>query len=72
MAILGAKMAWGVAIYVFGIDIRFMLHKCLNDCQIASEACDMQRRSKIIGPCIDLSPELDQNIDQRGMSFRCS
>lgn len=62
-------MAGCVAVDVLGIDVSPVLDECLNDTQVASQTGDVQRSTEVVGPCIDLRAELDQDLDQRGVAF---
>ena len=69
MAILRAEMARCISINIFGIDICFMLNKCLYNTEITSQTRDMKRCSKIICPRVNLSLKFDKNLNHRCMSL---
>ena len=57
MSIFRAKMARSVAINILCIYIGCMLNQSLNNAKVSSEACDMERSSKIICPGVYLGSE---------------
>jgi hypothetical protein len=69
--ILRAEVTGSVSINILGIDVSPVLNQSLDDAEIASKAGDVQRCSKIVGPCIYLGVELDQNLNQWSMAFTC-
>ena len=71
MPIFRAEVAWCISINIFSIDISSMLDKGLNHAKISSQACNMKWCSKIISPCINLSIELDEDLDHWCMAFTC-
>lgn len=71
MTVLRTKMARSISISIFGIDVGAMLHESLDDAQISSQACNMKRRPKVVGPGVDLRPEFDQDLNERGVAFTC-
>lgn len=59
MSIFRTKMAWGVTINVFCVNISTMLYQCLNDAKISSQTRNVQRSTEVVGPCIYLGSKLD-------------
>ena len=71
MPVLRAKVTRCVSINILGVDVGSMLNQSLDDAEIASKASDVQRCSKIVGPCIYLGVKFDQNLNQWSMAFTC-
>lgn len=57
MSIFRAKVARSIAINILCINVGCMLNQSLYNAQVSSEACDMERSSKIICPGVYLGPE---------------
>jgi len=69
MTILRAEVTWCISINIFGIDICFVLNKGLNHTQVSSKTGNVKRCSKIVGSCINLSLEFDQDLDHWSMAL---
>ena len=55
VTILAAKVAWRVTINILGIDVHFLLDKCLDDVKVSSNACNMKWRSQVFGSAVKVA-----------------
>lgn len=63
MPILRAEMAWSVPINIFSIDVCLVLDKGLYNTKIASQTRYMEWCSKIVCPRVNLSLELNKDLN---------
>jgi hypothetical protein len=71
MTVFRTKVTWSVSINVLGVDISTMLNKSLNNAKVASQARDVERSPEVVGSCVNLSFEFDQDLYQWSMAFAC-
>lgn len=71
MPVLGTEMRRGIPIDVLGIRVCTCHQQCLDDCEVTSNAGDMQGCSEIFSPCIYHCSILNQNLNKAGVSLTC-
>ena len=69
MAVFRAKMARSVAINIFCIYISSVLNQSLYNAKVSSKACNMERRSEIICPCVYLGSKFNQDFYLEASNF---
>ena len=62
-------MTWRVSITILCIVIGTLVEECLEDLRVAANACDMERRSQVLGLTVQMSVELSKNLDHLHMAF---
>jgi hypothetical protein len=69
MTILRTEMAWGISIDIFRVDVGAYHQHSLDNSKVTPDACDMQRGSKIPGPCVDLTSVLNEQLNEVYVTF---
>ena len=69
MTVLRAEVTRSVAINILRIYVSSMLNQSLDDTQIASQASNVQRRTEVVCPGIDLSTKPYQSLYQWSMAL---
>lgn len=69
MPVFRAEVAWRVAVDILCVDVGSVLDQSLDDAEVASEACDVQRRAEVVRSGVDLGSELDEYLDERRVAF---
>lgn len=62
-------MARRVAIDVFRVDVSTMLNQGLDYTQVATETGDVQRCSEVVRAGVHLCTKLNEDLDERCVSF---
>lgn len=69
MTVLGAEVARSVAVDVLGVDVGTVLNQRLDHAEVASQTCNVQRRTEVVRSGINLRSKFDEDLNQRRVTL---